>query len=103
MAKTPLLHALQRLAADYHSARIHGLPFHAIRELQAEARQRSQDDPERSGSAFTRRALLGAAGTVLTTMALPRPARATRAPHIAIVGGGIAGLTCALHLADAGI
>jgi monoamine oxidase len=105
MARTPLLHALQRLAADYRSARVHRLPLHAIRELQAEARRRVPDDPERSSSriALTRRELLVAAGAVLSTVALPRPARATRAPRIAIVGGGIAGLTCALHLADAGI
>lgn len=103
MAKTPLLHSLQRLAADYRLARVHGLPLHAIRELRAEARWRAHDDPQRSGTALTRRELLVAACAVLTTAALPRPTRATSAPRIAIVGGGIAGLTCALHLADKGI
>jgi monoamine oxidase len=52
--------------------------------------------------AHTRRALLAGSGATLAALALPRPTRATRAPRIAIVGGGIAGLTCALHLADAG-
>lgn len=105
MAKTPLLHSLQRLAADYRLARAHGLPLRAIRELRAEARRRAQDDPERPGGALalTRRELLAAAGAVLSTVALPRSARASSEPSIAIVGGGIAGLTCALHLADEGI
>jgi monoamine oxidase len=103
MARTPLLHSLQRLAADYRLARAHGLPLRAVRELRAEARRRVQDDPERGGTALTRRAMFVGAGAVLTTMALPRSARAATAPRIVIVGGGIAGLTCALHLADEGI
>jgi monoamine oxidase len=103
MAKTPLLHSLQRLAADYRLARAQGLPLRAFRELRAEARRLAQDDPARPGATITRRELLVAAGAALTTVALPRPARADNAPRIAVVGGGIAGLTCALHLADEGI
>ena len=103
MAKTPLLHSLQRLAADYRLARVHGLSLHAIRELRAEARRRAQEDPERAGAALTRREMLVGAGAALAGLALPRHTRAASAPRIAIVGGGIAGLTCALHLADEGI
>jgi monoamine oxidase len=103
MAKTPLLHSLQQLAADYRLARVHGLSLHAIRELRAEARQRAQDDPERAGTALTRREMLGGVGAALTAMALPRLTGAASEPRIAIVGGGIAGLTCALHLADEGL
>jgi monoamine oxidase len=103
MAKTPLMHSLQRLAADYRLARVHGLPLHAVRELRAEARQRAQDTPERPGAVVTRREMLVGSGAVLASLALPRPTRAASAPRIAIVGGGIAGLTCALHLADQGI
>jgi monoamine oxidase len=103
MARTPLMQSLQRLAADYRLARATGLPLRAIRELRAEARRRAPGDPERPGATLTRRELLYAAGAALTTVALPRPARAADAPRIAIVGGGIAGLACALHLADEGI
>ena len=103
MAKTPLMHSLQRLAADYRLARAHGLPLHAIRELRAEARQRAQHDPERSGTAFTRRQMLIGSGATLAGLALPRPTPAANGPRIAIVGGGIAGLTCALRLAEQGI
>ena len=53
---------------------------------------------------LTRRELLagGAAGAI--TLALPRRVRAgSDNPTVAIVGAGIAGLTCALELADRGI
>src|SRR5262245_55447792 len=103
MARTPLLLSLQRLAADFEQARAHGLPLHALREERARARRRMRDDPGRFGAGLTRRELLAAAGAVLTGIALPRSVRAATAPSIAIVGGGIAGLTCALNLADEGI
>jgi monoamine oxidase len=103
MAKTPLLQSLQRLAAEYRLARAHGLSLHAIREVRAEARRRARARPEYFGAALTRRDFLVSAGAALTTIAIPRAARATAEPRIAIVGGGIAGLTCALHLADEGI
>src|SRR5262245_25618570 len=103
MARTPLLRSLQRLAADFEQARAHGLSLHAYREERAAARRRAQDDPGRFGAGLTRRELLAAAGAVLTTVALPRSLRAASDPRIAIVGGGIAGLNCALELADRGI
>ena len=101
MAKTPLLQALQHLAADYRLARAYRLPLHAIRELRAAACQRAKDAPADAAAVFTRRQLLVGSGATLVT--LPRLTTAATVPHIAIVGGGIAGLTCALHLADQGI
>jgi monoamine oxidase len=85
MARTPLLNAFQRLAADHRAAERLGVP---VAEL-----------PDYSRREFLKRA--GAAGAALTLpAALARGARAATAPRIAIVGGGIAGLTAALTLAD---
>ena len=47
-----------------------------------------------------RRSLLLGASAGALSLALPRRASAAGGPSIAIVGGGIAGLACALHLAD---
>jgi monoamine oxidase len=49
-----------------------------------------------------RRFVAGAAGAGAGALLLPRRARAAQPGTIAIVGGGIAGLTCALTLKDAG-
>src|SRR5262245_9188184 len=103
MPKTPLMRSLQRLAADYRLAHAQGLPLRAVRELRAEASRQAPDAPERLNRAITRRELLVAAGAALTTAALPWPTRAATEPSIAIVGAGIAGLTCALELADKGV
>jgi monoamine oxidase len=62
-----------------------------------------------SEAAYSRREFLrrsGAAGATVAVagpLALAKSARAASAPHIAIVGGGIAGLTCALMLQDKGV
>jgi monoamine oxidase len=53
---------------------------------------------------ITRRKLLAGAAVGAAALALPRAARAAGPqPSIAIVGGGIAGLTCALYLRDKGL
>ena len=52
---------------------------------------------------ITRRSFLAGLGALTATAALPRVALASARARIAIVGGGIAGLTCALTLADRGI
>jgi monoamine oxidase len=75
--------------AEHRAARASGLPVEAVRA--GELRPR-----------VSRRAFLSAAGAGAATLALPRAARAGQ-PSIAIVGGGIAGLTCALKLADRGV
>jgi monoamine oxidase len=94
MARTPIFGSLQRLARDFRASRATGIPVDELPELRAVARARSS---------MSRRAFLGGGAAALTALALPRAARARRQPSIAIVGGGIAGLTCALALADRGI
>jgi monoamine oxidase len=92
MPKTPLLSSLRSLFLDLQRSRRSGLPLDELRERRA-ARPR-----------FSRRqALLGGAA-LAGAVALPQPARAGgRRPSIGVVGGGIAGLTCGLTLADAGV
>ncbi|MFF4714788.1 flavin monoamine oxidase family protein [Streptomyces eurythermus] len=92
MSRTRLMHVLRTLTADHAAAERLGPPV-------AEAR------------AVRRRALLkGAAGTAAATAAATAPAPAAAAPvpaaasgpRVAVVGAGIAGLTAALTLRDAG-
>ncbi|WP_258055078.1 NAD(P)/FAD-dependent oxidoreductase [Streptomyces sp. Ru71] len=89
MSRTQLMHALRSLTADHAAARRLGVPV-------AEARQ------------LCRRSVLkGALATAaVTAAAVPAPAAAAAAaasaPRIAVVGAGIAGLTAALTLHDAG-
>ncbi|MFJ8213451.1 flavin monoamine oxidase family protein [Streptomyces sp. NPDC096033] len=100
MARTPLMHALRRIAADHAAARRLGLPVAEVR-----------------GS--TRRELLGRAAALGLTAALvpsaaahaattpataAAPAKRPSGPaRVAVVGAGISGLTAALTLQDAGI
>jgi monoamine oxidase len=79
MPRTPLLRALRRLADEHRAA-----------EQTAEP-------------TYTRgRILKVGAGAVASTAFVAERAKAATAPRIAIVGGGIAGLTAALTLADKG-
>ena len=59
--------------------------------------------PTRASHEVTRRALLKAVAAAGLVSAMPRPARAAPASKVAIVGGGIAGLTALHHLTEAGI
>ncbi|MFH8368091.1 flavin monoamine oxidase family protein [Streptomyces sp. NPDC018031] len=106
MARTHAMHALRRLAAEHAAARRLRLPV-------AEWRGRSAGtaaDPGASRRELLRRA--AAAGAAIPAIAAlptaeahaapPRPVRAD-APRIAVVGAGIAGLTAALTLHDAGL
>ena len=96
MARTPLLRALRRLFAEHRAARELGMPVEALRERRA----RGAEEAARRG--LTRRRFLAGAGAASALAVVPRRARAAD-PVVAIVGAGIAGLTCALELADRGI
>ena len=97
MGRTPLLRALRTLFVEHRAARQLGVPVEALRERRARAAE------ERARRGVTRRQFLAGAGAAAALVARPPAARAAAGPAIAIVGGGIAGLTCALELADRGI
>src|SRR4249919_3204331 len=94
MARTPLLRAIERLARDHDEAQRLGVEVEEWRER-----------------AYTRRQLLHRGGVVGAGLALGgslafgSPARAATSSRarIAIVGGGIAGLSAALRLEDKGV
>lgn len=98
MARTPLMRAFQRLAREHREAEALGMSPAELRGRQA-------------GGTLTRRELVkrggfvGAAVMLGGPTALARAARASgrNAARIAIVGGGISGLTAALRLQDKGI
>lgn len=108
MARTPLLRSLLEMAKAQRIADALGIPMEALRERQALAR-------ERRVVPVTRRAFLGgaaaAAGALLTgcpgngseQTGLVTPKPSGKQPKIVIVGAGIAGLSAALELADAGV
>ncbi|MDX3533878.1 FAD-dependent oxidoreductase [Streptomyces sp. MB09-01] len=99
MARTSVMHALRQLAAEHAAARRLALPAADVRGLSRRALL------ERAAALGLGAALAGAATTL--------PARAetvqdgkkppTGNPRVAVVGAGIAGLTAALTLQDAGI
>jgi monoamine oxidase len=96
MARTPLLSALQRLARQHHQAERLGIS-------PAELREREEERPFSRGEFLKRSGAAGAAVAVAGPAAFARSARAAGGPRIAIVGGGIAGLTAALTLQDKGL
>ena len=96
MSRTPLMRALQRLAGEHRAATQLGIEVEEYRERQAEARISRRELVKRSGA-------VGAAVVLGGPMALARSARAAGASRIAIIGGGIAGLTAALTLQDKGV
>lgn len=90
-ARTPLLRSLRKLYIDYCLAKRHDIPLEAVREL-------------RASRGITRRQLLAGTAAGVGVLALPRMVRAASDdPKIVIVGAGIAGLTCAVRLADRGV
>ncbi|WP_030207478.1 NAD(P)/FAD-dependent oxidoreductase [Streptomyces sp. NRRL S-87] len=99
MARTPLMHALRRLAAEHAAAHRLRLPVADVRGL--------------GRRELLRRAAAIGLGTAAAGAAATVPARAAQSPvpdgrrpaaaRVAVVGAGIAGLTAALTLQDAGI
>ena len=92
--KTPLLGALRSFFRDAQIAKAHALSIDALREVRAVHAERAQ----RRG--VSRRTFLSAAGAAAAASVVPRVSLAARAPTVVIVGGGIAGMNCALELAD---
>jgi monoamine oxidase len=93
MAKSSLLHALRRLASEHAEAGARGIPVQRVR------------DERRAAAPVGRRSILKAAGAAAGLAVLahaPRARAKKKAPRIAIVGGGIAGMNAALTLSDAG-
>ena len=96
MARTPLAHAVERLAREHGAAETLGITPAELRERRAER-------------TFTRRDLLrrgvaaGAAVTVGPAVLASAARAAAGSPRVAIVGAGIAGLNAALTLQDKGI
>src|SRR4029078_11080785 len=95
--KTPLLGALRSFFRDAQIAKAHALSIDALREIRAIHAERAT----RRG--VSRRTFLTTAGVAAAASVVPRVSLAARAPTVVIVGGGIAGLNCALELADVGI
>src|SRR5271170_1062411 len=92
MARSPLMKTLQRLASEHAEASWRGVELGTVREDRATA------------STGRRRFLRGvgaAAGSVFLSRS-PMAKAGAPEPRIAIVGGGIAGLSAALTLHDAG-
>jgi monoamine oxidase len=93
------MRALQRLAREHREAEALGIRPAELRERQAEGAITRRELVKRGG-------IIGAAVMLGGPAALARPARAAvgwNRSRIAIVGGGIAGLTAALRLEDKGI
>ncbi|MEK6190840.1 MAG: NAD(P)/FAD-dependent oxidoreductase [Chloroflexota bacterium] len=101
MARTPLMRALQQMAADHAEAERRGVDVHRIREERLTAGEPQRDRLTRR-EFLTGSAALGAAAMFGGRLLFPTRTRAA-SPRIAIVGGGIAGLTAALTLADKGL
>src|SRR5262245_61293642 len=96
MARTPLLRTLRTAFRDARLARANGIPIHALRDVRAAS-------ADRAGSpGMSRRAFRATAGAAAAAM-VPRFSFGAPQPTIVIVGAGVAGLNCALELADAGI
>ena len=99
MPRTPLLRALKTLFHDAHTARRSRVDLSDLRDKSLEAGRTRTWVARPIG----RRAVMAGLGAGAISLAVPRIARAKGQPTIAIVGGGISGLSCALKLADHGI
>jgi monoamine oxidase len=97
MAHTRLIGSIIRLARQCREARKLGIPLAQVAEQGEVARHET--------GGFTRRRFLAGGLAAMAGLALPRWAfgNQSKQPKIAIVGAGIAGLNCALTLADKGL
>jgi monoamine oxidase len=89
MARTPLLRSLRQLARDARASHDTGIPVDELREIRAQRQ-------------MSRRNFLAGAAAGAAVLAMPKVARAANQPKVIIIGGGIAGLNCALTLRDKG-
>ncbi len=96
MARTPLLRAFQKLAEEHRTAEELGVS-------PAELRGRRSENAYSRRDFLKRASVAGVAVAAAGPVAFARSANAATAPRIAIVGGGIAGLTAALKLSDKGV
>jgi monoamine oxidase len=99
MPRTPLLRALRRLADDQHAADRLGIPVSELHERRAE-------DAAYDRGEFLKRAGVAGAGALAGSAYFAEHARAAKGgtnARVAIIGGGIAGLTAALTLHDQGV
>jgi monoamine oxidase len=97
VARTPLLGSLRSLFRDARAARAHNLSLEALREVRAAHAEHV------AARGVSRRTFLASVGAATAATAIPRFSFAAVDPTVAIVGAGIAGLNCALELADLGI
>ncbi|MGW0735806.1 flavin monoamine oxidase family protein [Streptomyces sp. NPDC002851] len=119
MARTRPMHLLKRLAADHADAERLRIPVADLRGLRAEAAAEPPSGSSRrallkraaavglaagvGGAAYNRSTAPAQAAPTPTPTPTPAPARARADARIAVVGAGIAGLTAALTLKDAGL
>jgi monoamine oxidase len=96
VARTPLMRALQRLAREHSEARTLGIEVAELREREAAAAYSRGEFLKRTG-------VVGTAVAVAGPSVLAGTARGAASARVAVVGGGIAGLACALTLQDKGV
>ncbi|MFF2573358.1 flavin monoamine oxidase family protein [Streptomyces sp. NPDC058084] len=95
MARTNPMHLLKHLAAEHAAARRLNVPVDELRGMRNDALGRR--------SLLKYAAAAGIAVSAGTTLAAPAVAKAVTPARVAVVGAGIAGLTAALTLQDAGL